>query len=211
MKDLVAVAGGWVPGGAGLRIGPLSLSVAPGACVAICGPSGCGKTSLLRALAALTRYAQGEVRYQGKSPAEWTVPQYRRRVYYLAQHASLGDSTVRSALQRPFQFTSAEDQVFNEGQALTWMADLSLSPDLLQRPAREVSAGEAQRINVIRALGMKPKILLADEPTSALDPKTSLAVEDLLLKALAEGIGIVLVSHDPEQRQRLAHQTIDLS
>ncbi len=147
----------------------------------------------------------------GRTALQWGVPQYRRRVSYLAQRPSLGDGTVRAALQHPFGFASAGTETFDEARAQSLVTALSLPEDILERAARELSAGEGQRINFIRALGLKPEILLADEPTSALDPATGLALEAALRTAMDNGLGVVLVSHDPEQRLRLANETVTLS
>lgn len=89
---------------------------------------------------------------------------------------------------------------------------LHLSKALLTRPITQLSSGERQRFALLRALHIEPKFLLLDEPTSQLDKVSTLAVESLL-KALLEQqrVGLVWVSHDAEQRGRLAARSASLS
>tara|TARA_B100001989_G_C24506799_1_gene448069 strand:- start:491 stop:1225 length:735 start_codon:yes stop_codon:yes gene_type:complete len=81
---------------------------------------------------------------------------------------------------------------------------------LLKRPAKEISAGEQQRVAFVRALARRPRVLLLDEPTSNLDPFSLNVIEKLIKKINSRGIKIVMVTHNIEQAERLAGEIIFL-
>jgi putative ABC transport system ATP-binding protein len=81
----------------------------------------------------------------------------------------------------------------------------------LTREAGTLSGGEAQRACVARALATRPRVLLMDEPTSALDPDATLVIERLARDLAADGIPIVLVSHDTEQAKRVGDRRVRLA
>ncbi len=81
---------------------------------------------------------------------------------------------------------------------------LGLRAELLDAPVSQLSTGERQRMALLRAVIRKPVVLLLDEPTSALDHASTLAVEALLMELAAAGIGLVVVSHNEQQAERIA-------
>lgn len=174
--------------------------------IAITGPSGCGKTTLLRTLVGLIDALEGDLRLEGRAPAEIGWPQFRRRVMFVAQRPVLFDTTVADNLRRPFSYATAGGRSFDVKRAEELMRQVGM-PNQLEQPARTLSEGQAQRMVLVRALGLEPDVLLLDEPTSGLDAESRERVEALLESQPA---GIVLVSHDPAQVQRLAARTLDL-
>ena len=89
---------------------------------------------------------------------------------------------------------------------------LSLDASLLERPSNEVSGGELQRIALLRALLMRPKLLIADEPTSRLDPVTARDVTVLMTRALrAAHCSAVFISHDLDQLRHSCDRVLQLS
>jgi putative ABC transport system ATP-binding protein len=196
---------------AGAReVGPLTAQVEAGGGLALVGPSGSGKTTVLRALAALDPAVRGEVQVEGLTAEARGVPAHRRKATYLHQQASLGEGKVRDALARPFTFASAGGAPFPAEAAQALLTRLRLPPDTLDKPARALSVGEQQRVSLARVLLLAPDVILADEPTSALDPEAAAVAEALLLEARARGAALVLVSHDPAQRQRLTDAALEL-
>lgn len=169
--------------------GPFSLTVAPGSCVILSGASGAGKSLLLRMIADLDPN-RGQVRL-GQSPREsMSGPAWRRQVMYVAAESGWwGDDVLEHMTDVP------------AAQAL--LARLRLPADILQAPVSRLSTGERQRLALIRALVRRPRFLLLDEPTSALDAETTLAVEALLHDCKAQGLGLLIVSHNPAQAARL--------
>lgn len=169
--------------------GPFSLTIAPGSCVILSGASGAGKSLLLRMIADLDPN-RGQVRL-GQSPREsMSGPAWRRQVMYVAAESGWwGDDVLEHMTDVP------------AAQAL--LARLRLPADILQAPVSRLSTGERQRLALIRALVRRPRFLLLDEPTSALDAETTLAVEALLHDCKAQGLGLLIVSHNPAQAARL--------
>lgn len=207
---LFAASGLSIAVGERLLFENLSLKLEAGECLAFRGPSGIGKTSLLRCLNRLQDPRKGELRLQGKLPEELGWPSYRRQVLLLPQSPLFTSSSLRDALELPFHFESAQ-RPFPEEEACSLLKRLGL-PKLSEAPvARDLSQGEKQRLSLIRALLLAPRVLLLDEPTSSLDPESVEKVEALLLEKLQEGLALILVTHGEEQARRLASREIDLS
>ncbi|WP_158806961.1 ATP-binding cassette domain-containing protein [Beijerinckia sp. L45] len=180
-------------------IGPIDLRVEPGHCAAIAGPSGSGKSLLLRMLADLDPHS-GTATLGNMDRCRVPAPEWRRQVVYVAAEAGWWSEDVAD------HFSSATRHA-----AETYAAQLALDPAVFARPVRLLSTGERQRLGLIRALVARPRALLLDEPTSALDPTSTARVETVLRALMAEGLIIVLVSHDDSQRDRLGHQHYTLT
>lgn len=187
----------------------VDLSLAEGEVVAVQGPSGCGKTTLLRALAGLIDPAEGEVTLRSESPGAIGWPAYRRQVILVNQRPTLLGGTVGDNLQRPFRYASAR-RTFPEDEARRDLEHLGLLPELWDQEARTLSVGEQQRVCLLRAHLLKPAVWLLDEPTSALDQESAAAVEALVRECAEHGAGVLLVSHDAAQGERMARRVLDL-
>lgn len=209
---LLAIENLSVAGGGRPLLRGVDLRVEAGTRVAITGPSGLGKTSFLRAVAGLDDVPQGSVRLRGADGDALRWPEFRRRVMLVPQQSSLGDGTVLSHLARPFAFATAGGRPFPEGEALALLESLGLPPALADQDGGSLSAGEAQRVVLARALLAGPEVLLLDEPTAALDPASVERVEALLLRwCAAAPRAFLAVTHDREQGRRLCTTTLDLS
>ena len=175
----------------------LSFQVAPGECLTVEGPSGCGKTRLLRAIADLDP-AAGYVHLEGVERAELSGPQWRKRVRYAATEPGWWAATAR--------------EHFPDGAKIArLLSALALGDRHLDCPLYELSTGERQRLGLVRALSDEPRVLLLDEPTSALDATAAAMVDELIrYQLLAERI-VLLVSHDAQQIERLAHARLQLA
>ena len=82
--------------------------------------------------------------------------------------------------------------------------------DLLDRPADQLSGGEAQRMTIARALLTEPAVLLADEPTASLDTASRRTIEDLARELADSGVPLVWITHDTAQLRRLADHAVVL-
>lgn len=176
----------------------VDLTVARGDSVAILGPSGSGKSSLLNILGALDRPDAGEVRIDGVS------------ITGLDEHArtALRSRVVGFVFQLHYllpQLTAIENTLvpaWANGSAARYRADaerllrrVGLGDRMHQRPG-QLSGGERQRVALVRALVLRPKLLLADEPTGALDPASAAAMADLLVTLnREEGTTLVVATH----------------
>jgi putative ABC transport system ATP-binding protein len=191
-----------LPGSAGRRAGlsienlrgfvkgPFTADFAAGSCTVLTGPSGAGKSLLLRMIADLDPN-QGRVLLAGEDRDAMPAPRWRRMVIYAAAESGWWAERVG-------------EHMGNGPAARDLFPVLGLDPGLLDVPVTRLSTGERQRAALVRAMIRRPRFLLLDEPTSALDEGAKRAVEALLRQQAADGLGLVVVSHDVEQVRRLA-------
>lgn len=172
-------------------IGPIDLDIGPGDCLGIEGASGSGKSLLLRAIVDLDPN-RGEVSLGGRSRAAHPAPDWRRKVALVPAESGWWAETVGAHLVR-------------DPDPGPWLEALGLGAALGWEVAR-LSSGERQRLALVRALQTRPRCLLLDEPTAALDAAATQAVEKLLAAQMAEGVAVLIVSHDPAQVRRLARR-----
>lgn len=180
---------------AGLRsplAGPFDLEVPAGACIAITGPSGSGKSLFLRMIADLDP-SQGDVALDDRDRRSVPAPEWRRRVVYNAAETGWWDDQV-----------APHFPLLSRARAMA--PALGLDNTLLDGAVLRLSTGERQRLALIRALLLEPRVLLLDEPTGALDAASTELVEAILRQRLSAGATIVMVTHSPEQATRLGHQ-----
>lgn len=175
--------------------GPYTFDVTGGRCTVLSGPSGSGKSLLLRMIADLDP-SGGSVRI-GNTPREaLSGPAWRREVTYVAAESGWWADDVRSHF----------DGLDPADTRLARLArQVGLRGDILAARVSHLSTGERQRLALLRAIVRRPRFLLLDEPTSALDHDTTLAVEAVLREVMAEGVGLLIVSHNTEQAARLQH------
>ncbi len=180
---------------------------------ALFGPSGSGKTTCLRAMAGLTRpadgfFAVGEEIWQDERQGIF-VPPHRRSIGYVFQEASLfSHLSVTGNLQFGVKRLPRGEQ----GGDLLDTAELLGIRSLLDRMPDELSGGERQRVAIARALLTRPRLLLMDEPLSALDLKRKQEILPYLERLHDElSIPIVYVSHAPDEVARLADHLVLLA
>ncbi len=174
----------------------ISFALKDGDCLAVMGPSGSGKTLLLRAIADLDP-SDGDISLDGEHKEEVAAPEWRRRISYVAAE--------------PGWWAATPAEHFGDWTAAHALAEaLLLSSDIGAAPIVQLSTGERLRLALMRALVTAPRFLLLDEPTGALDMATTEAVESVLRQRMADGVGIVLVTHDSEQATRLADSVLRL-
>lgn len=178
------------------HVGPWSFRVEAGQCIGITGPSGVGKSVLLRMLSDLIPH-QGEAMLDGIACSAMPAPAWRRAVRYCAATSGWWADTVSEHFA---DLTTARMQA----------AEISLTPDLFDKNPAQLSTGERQRMALLRSLENDPDFLLLDEPTSALDTATTTEVEALIAGRMKSGMGVVLVSHDDGQLQRLSNSILEM-
>ena len=176
---------------------PASFSLSAGECVAVRGPSGAGKTLLLRAIADLDPN-EGLVCLDGHDRSMIAGPEWRRLVGYLPAEPGWWADTVGEHFS---EWTAA----------LAVVKDLGLPEEAKAWPITRLSTGERLRLALIRALMVRPKVLLLDEPTAALDPASVASVESLIAARVQAGLAVLWVTHDAEQAKRIAHRLLAVS
>lgn len=171
-----------------------------GAIVAVLGPSGSGKSTLLSMCNLMRTPDHGEVKIYGKEVRDWDVNKLRRTAALAFQSAPILDGTVRDNLSLVQKLHQTQLYSPEELASLT-----GLSPELLDRSAKDLSGGQRQRLSLARTLANPSSILLLDEITSALDPVSALEIEELIKKQHQEKkLTVMWVTHNMEQAKRVA-------
>jgi len=191
----------------------ITLRIQPRQVFGIIGPSGVGKSTLLRCMNRLVDLipqlaVSGEARFQGESIYRPGVDlaELRARIGMLFQQPVVFPKSIYQNVifgARRLGCVPRRELPELAESALTQAALWREVRDRLHEPAIRLSVGQQQRLCLARALAVGPEIILMDEPTSALDPKSSEAIEELIL-GLKQRLTIVLVSHNLGQVRRVA-------
>ncbi|HNT55761.1 MAG TPA: ABC transporter ATP-binding protein [Anaerolineaceae bacterium] len=189
----------------------LSLTLIPGETTAILGPNGAGKTTLLRLAYGRLHPASGQIVLQGAPLAQYTHRQIGQRVglvpqreynpfeYSLLEYALLG----RAPHLHPLELPGATDcQIAQTALERVGLADRA------HQSIHTLSGGEHQLLLIARALAQQPALLLLDEPTAHLDLSNKQLLVRQLRSLAAEGVTILLTTHDPDVAAALAAQLI---
>ena len=175
----------------------VSISVGRGELVALVGPNGSGKTTLLRAM-------HGLLRMQGTR----TIGPQAQRQAMVFQRPFMMRLSVRNNLRLALWLAGVPRAQWNERSAAA-LARVSLQ-GLEERPARALSGGQQQRLAIARAWAVQPTLLFLDEPTASLDPTAKKEVEALLAGFAADGMTLVMSTHNLGQAKRLASRVVYL-
>ncbi len=177
----------------------IDVSIAKGEYVAIMGSSGSGKSTLMNVLGCLDRPTTGEYLLDGKDVARMPDDElsvYRgRKIGFVFQAFNLiPQLTILENVAVPL-FYQALPKVERESRAAAMLKTVGLDERLDHRP-RELSGGQQQRVAIARALVTRPVVLMADEPTGNLDSKTGQQILALFEELHADGMTIIMVTHD---------------
>jgi ABC-type sugar transport system ATPase subunit len=181
------------------------LLIRSGRVTAILGPNGAGKTTLLRAIAVLDRPAAGSVSV-GDAPAG--TREAGERVAFAFQRAVFVAGTVEQNLLLGLRLRGIHREE-RPGRIEARAADLGIA-HLLRRDVRRLSGGEAQRVNLARALVLGAPVVLLDEPLAGLDaPSRESLLQELPATLRSAGdTTVVLVTHDRDEAARLADDVV---
>lgn len=177
------------------HVGPVSLSAAGGECVAIRGASGSGKSLFFRAIADLDPN-EGSVYLNDQSREDMPAYEWRRQVALVPAETGWWADRVGDH--------------FVAGSGVEDLFEAVGLPDALGWEVSRLSTGERHRLGIVRALQAGPRVLLLDEPTAALDAGMTAAVEGLVKQQLANDVCVLMVTHDPEQANRVAHRCMTM-
>ena len=178
----------------------VALSVRRGEFVALMGPSGCGKTTLLNLIGGIDVPSRGSVWIDGVEVSRLhddALADLRRdRLGYVFQFYNLIPTlTARENIETPMQF-QGRSRADRRARALELLQTVGLADRADHKPS-ELSGGEQQRVAIARALANRPALVLLDEPTGDLDSATGREIMALLQKLNADGVTLVIATHDP--------------
>lgn len=179
----------------------VSLTIERGESVAIIGPSGSGKSSLMNILGGLDRPSNGAYRFEGEDVAHFDdneLAGFRsRRIGFVFQSFQLLPRlTALQNVELPMIYAGVEPAE-RKARAAVLLNKVGLGSRMGHRPT-QMSGGQQQRVAIARSLANQPDLLLADEPTGALDTQTGQDVLRLFQELNAEGLTLILVTHDLE-------------
>lgn len=183
----------------------VDLHIRPGEAVAIMGSSGSGKSTLLNIIGLLDSHDSGEYHLDGqevRALSESAAARMRNRLlgFVFQSFHLLADRDAVENVALPLFYRGIARKERNT-RAVAALQQVGLG-DRLDHLPNQLSGGQKQRVAIARALIGEPRVLLADEPTGALDTTTSDEIMDLLLGLNADGLTLVVVTHEAEVAER---------
>ncbi|MGN0987684.1 MAG: amino acid ABC transporter ATP-binding protein [Otoolea sp.] len=196
--------------GAGRVLDGISLTLHKGEVIVLVGPSGCGKSTFLRCINGLEDIQYGQILLDGtvltEGKTDW--PKVRQKIgmvfqsYDLFPHMSVMDNIILG----PMKVQGREKkEVTEEAEKLLSRVGLLEKKDAYPR---QLSGGQKQRVAIVRALILKPEILLFDEVTAALDPEMVREVLDVILELAADGYTMLIVTHEMQFAKAVADKIV---
>ena len=178
----------------------VSLRIVAGEYIGIVGPSGCGKSTLLHVPGVVDVPTSGEVLFQDReigslSDADRSRLRLREIGFVFQRFFLLPMLTAWENVELP-QAEAGVGRAERRERTRELLAYVGLAARVSHRPS-ELSGGEMQRVAIARALANRPRLLLADEPTGELDQATGEQIISLVDRLHADGMAVVVVTHDP--------------
>ena len=176
----------------------ISQHIYPGEKVVVIGPSGSGKSTFLRCLNLLETPSAGTISFQGTviTDPKVKIDQVRQQMGMVFQHFNLfPNMTIRKNITLAPVRTGLMKQEEADELAGSLLQRVDLTDKADAYPS-QLSGGQKQRVAIVRALAMKPQLMLFDEPTSALDPEMVGEVLDVMKELARDGMTMVVVTHE---------------
>ena len=184
--------------GKNLVLDDISETIEQGEKVVIIGPSGSGKSTFLRCMNLLETPTSGTISFEGTviNDRKTDINAIRRQMGMVFQHFNLfPNMTIRKNITLAPVKTKLMSQEEADAEAEKLLDRVGLKDRADSYPI-QLSGGQKQRIAIVRALAMKPKVMLFDEPTSALDPEMVGEVLEVMKELAQEGMTMVVVTHE---------------
>ena len=190
----------------------ITTEIRRGEVVSIIGPSGGGKSTFLRCLNLLETPDSGQVLFKGQDVTDkkLNIAKYRQSIGMVFQHFNvfpnmtvLENVTLAPVLEKKVP----KEQAREEAMALLRRVGLG---DKADEYPRKLSGGQKQRLAIVRAMAMKPEVMLFDEPTSALDPEMIGEVLDVMRDLAESGMTMIVVTHEMCFAREVSSRTIFL-
>lgn len=187
----------------------VDLDVEPGEYISIMGPSGSGKSTLLNVLGLLDRPNSGTYELAGSNVAELDddalAALRQQQIGFIFQSFHLvSRMTALENVELPMLLAGHAPKGRHE-RATEMLESVGLKQRMSHRPD-QLSGGERQRVAIARSIIMKPNVLLADEPTGNLDSKSGTEIVAILEDLNAQGLALLVVTHDAHLGQRATRQ-----
>ncbi|WP_375426684.1 amino acid ABC transporter ATP-binding protein [uncultured Friedmanniella sp.] len=209
-EPLVSLRGVQKHYGAVQALTDIDLDVAPGEVVVVIGPSGSGKSTLCRCINRLETISGGQITIDGQPlPNEGReLARLRAEVGMVFQSFNLfGHKNVLENITMAPVNVAKVNRAEAQQRARELLDRVGLADKETAMPA-QLSGGQQQRIAIARALAMRPKLMLFDEPTSALDPEMINEVLAVMVELAAEGMTMVVVTHEMGFARQAANRVI---
>lgn len=187
----------------------IGFDIHKGEKIAILGPSGSGKSTILRCINQLETYDSGENNYMGKPVnSGQALHELRQHIEMVFQRFNVFThmSVLQNVIEAPVHVKKVPKQ-----EAIVKAKDLLKMVGLEGREeamAKNLSGGQQQRVAIARAMAMNPEVILFDEPTSALDPELVGEVLSVIRKVAAEGVSMVIVTHEMNFAREVADRIL---
>ena len=185
-------------GGAVKALDGVSVDVYHGDVIAVIGPSGGGKSTFLRCLNLLETPTEGSIVFDGVdiTGKKVDLPKHRQKMGMVFQHFNLfpHKTVLQNLTMAPIQ-VKGMDKAQAEEEAMALLERVGLADRADSYPS-QLSGGQKQRVAIVRALAMKPDVMLFDEPTSALDPEMVGEVLEVMKELARGGMTMVVVTHE---------------
>ncbi|MCI2076089.1 MAG: ABC transporter ATP-binding protein [Sphaerochaeta sp.] len=187
----------------------VSLSIQQGEFTSIMGPSGSGKSTMMNLIGCLDTPTSGTIAITGEPTSDMDEEELadlrNRKIGFVFQQFNLlGKLSAVENVMTPLLYRGMPVAERRE-RAEAALERVGLKERMLHKP-NELSGGQKQRVAIARALVTEPSLLLADEPTGALDSKTGLQIMEMFEGLNAEGLTVVLVTHDQTLGMRCPRQ-----
>ncbi len=190
-----------------------TTAIRQGEVVSVIGPSGGGKSTFLRCLNLLEQPTEGRIYFKGQDITQKNLDicQYRRKIGMVFQsfnvfpHMSvLENITLAPILEKKIPKAQATEE------AMALLGRVGLTDKADEYP-RKLSGGQKQRLSIVRALAMRPEVMLFDEPTSALDPEMVKEVLGVIGDLAKSGMTIVIVTHEMAFARKISDRVLFIS
>lgn len=196
--------------GEGTVLNDVSLQIHKGEVIVLVGPSGCGKSTFLRCINGLEDIQSGQIILDGnvitEDKTDWS--KIRQKIgmvfqsYDLFPHMSVLDNVILGPVKVQGR---DKKEVIKEAEKLLERVGLLDKKDAYPR---QLSGGQKQRVAIVRALILKPEILLFDEVTAALDPEMVREVLDVIQELASEGYTMLIVTHEMQFAKAVADKIV---
>ena len=188
----------------------IDCTIKQGEVVVIIGPSGCGKSTFLRSLNLLELPTEGEILFEGTeiTNPKIDINRHRQKIGMVFQQFNLFNNLniLDNITLAPMKLLN-KPKAQAQQEAMQLLERVGLADRANVYPS-QLSGGQKQRIAIVRALAMKPDVMLFDEPTSALDPEMVGEVLDVMKQLAEDGMTMVVVTHEMGFAREVADRAV---